>query len=102
VGHVRTDDMLACLDERRDRSDRRHPGGESPCPRAAFEHRQVLFEGAPRWILRARVLVTSILAESLLNVGRGLIDRNGNRAGLRIRSVARVDAIGSKAHGYLD
>ena len=50
------------------------------------------FERRPRRVLRPRVLVALVLAERLLDVGRGLVDRRDDRAGRRIGLLAGVNA----------
>ena len=74
-----------------------HPGGEGARPGAALEHGEVLLERGAGRILRARVLVALVLAERLLDVGRGLVDRDGDGARRGIRLVARVDAVGRES-----
>src|SRR5262249_40855634 len=66
---------------------------------AALEHGHVFLESHTRWVLRAGVLEAFMLAERLLNISGCLINRNGHRAGCRIRLLSRVNSIGTKTHG---
>ena len=95
---VGDDDAPAGLDERQHRLGRRHAGGEAVGVLAPLERREVLLERAPREVVRARVLVALVLPDPLLDVGRGLVDRDahGSRGGVRL--LAGVDAVGREAH----
>ena len=85
--------MIALLQQQlRDRRRRGHAGCKRVAGNAAFQHRHVLLERHARRILRARVFEAFVFAEAFLNVGGGLIDRNGDGAGGGIRFLAGMDA----------
>ena len=65
--------------------DRRHPRSKSKTELRAFERSDVLFHALTSWVLRARIFVAFVLAETFLRVRGSLIDRNGDRAGGRVR-----------------
>ena len=58
----------------------------------AFDRREVGLERQARRVLRARVLEALVLAERVLHVGRGLIDRRDDRAGRGVGLLAGVQA----------
>ena len=70
--------------------------GHSP-----LELREVLFERFPGRVLHPRVLVSLVLAEAQLHIGRRLVDRNRHRSGPRVRRLPGMDGAGreSKASG---
>ena len=59
---------------------------------------EVRLQRRARRVLRARVLVALVPPELGLHVGRGLVDRDRDGAGVRLRLLAGVDAIGGKTH----
>ena len=84
--------MVAALQHRRDGADGGHAGRERERRLPAFDRREIALERRARRILRARVLEALVLAELLLDVGRGLIDRRDDGAGRRIGLLAGVEA----------
>ena len=66
---------------------------------AALDRREVGLERHARRVLRAAVLEPLVLAESLLHVGRGLIDRRDDGAGRRIGLLAGMNADSAEARG---
>ena len=96
VGVLRDDDVVAGLEHRADRGDRRHAGREGEPGLAALDRRDVLLEREARRILRARVLVALVHAQLVLDVGGCLIDGRDDRAGRRIRLLAGVEADGAE------
>ena len=66
---------------------------------AAFDGRDVLFEGEPRRVLRTGVFVALVLADLFLHVGGRLIDRRDDGAGRRVGLLPGVDADGREAGG---
>ena len=75
----------------------REAGGEAEAVLAAFERSEVALEREARRVMRARVLVALILAERLLGVCRGLVDRHHHRAGGGIGILPGVDRAGSES-----
>ncbi len=63
----------------------------------ALERRDVLLEREAGRILHPRVLEPLVLAELVVEVGRGGVDRHGDRAGRRIRMLPGMDGTGRKA-----
>ncbi len=98
VGHVRADDVVALLDERGDRRDRRHARREGPRAGAPFEDGHVLFEARARRILGAAVLEALVLTEPLLDVRGCLVDGEGDGARGGLGRITGVDAVGREAH----
>ena len=90
-------DVIARLQHAEDGVGGGHAGGEAVAVLAALERGQVRFQRGARRVLRPRVLVALVPSELRLHVGRGLVDRDGDGAGLRLRLLAGVDAIGGKA-----
>ena len=91
--------MVALLEEKVcDGGRRRHPGREGIAGDAALEHRHILFQRHTRRVLRARVLEALVLADALLDIGRGLIDRDRHRTRCRIRFLTRVNSVCFKTH----
>jgi hypothetical protein len=78
VGH---DDMIAGLEQRHDRTSRRHAGREAEPRLAALKCRDVRLECRARRILRPGVFVPLVLAYRLLHVRGCLIDRGDDGAG---------------------
>src|SRR6516165_2519018 len=66
-----------------------HPGRERERLRAVLQGGEAFFEGIPRRVRGARVLVAAAgAAHAVLLVGRRLIDRRGHGAGVWIRFLA--------------
>ena len=97
VDVLRDDDVVAGLEHRGDRADRRHARGKREPRLAALDRRDVALEREARRILRARVLVALVHAELVLHVGRCLIDRRDDGAGRRIRLLSGVQADGAES-----
>ena len=96
VGVPRDDHMVAGLEHRADRADRRHAGRKRERRLAAFDPRDVALEREARRILRARVLEAFVDAELVLHVGGGLVNRRDDGAGGWIRLLAGVQADGAE------
>ena len=92
-------DVVARLQQRRDRADRRHARGEREPGLAVLDGGDVPFERKPRRVLGPRVLVALVPAELVLDVGRGLEQRRDDGAGRRIGLLARVNADGREVGG---
>src|SRR6185436_61731 len=78
--------------------DRGHPAGEGEAVLRVLERREVLLERPARRVVRAGVAEALVDAGLLLAEGRGLVDREGDRArdgvvGLAGMDGARVEAI---------
>jgi hypothetical protein len=86
------------MSERRRRS---HSRSERVTRNTALQDRDVFLQCHSRWILRARILETFMLADAFLHVCGGLIDRNRYSACCRVRFLSGVDCISSKAHSPL-
>src|SRR5206468_3182178 len=61
------------------------------------ERGQVPLQGEARGVVRAGVLVALVMAERLLRIGRGLIDRHDDRAGGGVGLLPGVDGAGAEA-----
>src|SRR5262245_24810592 len=76
-------------------------GGETRCEaeamRSAFQRCQTAFERSSRQIMTARVLEATILAQRLLRIRGGLVDRHRDRPGGEIRLLAGMDRTGAEA-----
>ncbi len=98
VDVVDSDDALARVDEVHDRRRRAEPEENAiPCSAPSSEARQRL-ERVARRVRDARVVVALVLADRLLHVGRGLVDRRDDRAGRRVGLLAGVDGSGLEVH----
>ena len=81
VGVVADDEMVAGFEPRQDGVDGGHARGEGKRGRAALDRCEVGFERHAGGVLGAAVFESLVLAESLLHVGGGLIDRRDDGAG---------------------
>ena len=102
VGVVADDEVIAGFEPGQDRVDRGHARGEGERGRAALDGGEVGLERHARGILRAAVFEALVLAESLLHVGGGLIDRRDDGAGGRIGCLAGVNADRAEACGVVE
>ena len=79
---------------------RRHARGEREAVRGALERGEALPRAPSRvGFCVARVVVALVLAERLLGVGGGLVDRHADRAGRRVRLLPGVDGAGLEVQG---
>ncbi len=78
------DDALAWVDEVHERGRRTDAGAERNPVRRVLEARERDLERAARGVRDARVVVALVLADRLLHVGGGLVDRRDDRAGRRV------------------
>ena len=93
VGVVADEHVIAGLEPRQQRVDRRHARGERERRRACLDRGDVALERHARRILRAAVFEAGVrLPEAVLHVGRGLINRRDDGAGGGIRFLAGVNA----------
>ena len=100
VDVVADDDLLARSGELGDGRGRRRPRGEGDPVRTALERRDRPLEALARRVLRAGVLVPAArLADAVLGVGRGLVDRRRDGPGQLIGFGAGVD--GTRREGEL-
>jgi len=83
-----------------DRRRRAEPGGEGDAVLGALERRQAGLERTAGRIRGARVVVALVLADRVLEVGRGLVDRHCQRAGRGIGLLPSVDRAGLEIHGW--
>ena len=102
VGVVADDEMIADSSRVKHRVDRGHARGKGERGRAALDGREIGFERHPRRILRASVFETLVLAEPLLDVGGGLINRRDDGAGGRIGFLTGVNANGAESCGVVE
>src|SRR6185503_13070884 len=91
VDVVAEDDVVAGLQEMRDRVGPGHARREREAPLPIFELGQARLERGARGIARARVVVALVLSDRLLHEGRGLEDRDLHAAGHSFGLLARVD-----------
>src|SRR4029077_16675213 len=90
------DDVVAGFYQPHRCIDRRHAGSEGISERCTFQGRQVAFQRQTRRVTRASVFKALVAAQALLSVGRSLINRNGNRAGRRVRFLTGMNCSSSK------
>ena len=83
--------VVARLQHAHDGIDRRHAAGKDARRHSAFERCQILFQPRARGIRHARIFISFVLADSLLNVGRSRIDGNGDRARSKDRAPAHSE-----------
>ncbi len=88
------DGVIAGLEHRHQRLDGRHAGSEGVTGVSPFQRRHLLFESAAGGVLNAGVFELRRLAELMLDVGGGLVDGNGHRAGTGVRLLAGMDGAG--------
>ena len=93
---VAADDVVAGLQHADDGVDRSHAAGEDSGGDSAFERGEIFLKPGARGIRHARVLVSFVLADALLDVSGGRIDRNRDRAGEWIGFLSGVDGAGGK------
>src|ERR1043166_9353798 len=82
--------MIACFYKLQRGIDRRHSRGKRKPESCILERRDVLLKRRTGRVLSPCILVTLMLAEAVLGISRGLIDRNADRPGRRVRLVAGV------------
>ena len=70
--------MIAGAQEAENRVNGRHAGGEDVRRRRALEFREAAFQGLSIGVIRSGVVISLVLAERILKVGRSLIDRRNN------------------------
>ena len=93
VGVVADQHVIAGLEPRQQRVDRRHARRKRKRRGARFDRRDVALERHARRVLRAAVFEAGMrLAEAVLHVGRGLIDRRDDRARRGIGLLSGVNA----------
>src|SRR5579884_826691 len=68
-----------------------HAGGEGEAEVALLQGGDDLFHHAPRRVAGAGILVSSVLSNSFLGIGRGLVDGRNNGARPRLRLLRDVD-----------
>ena len=102
VGVVGDDDVVAGLEARGDGADGGHARGKREAGAARLQRGDVGLERGARRVLRARVFVALVLAERVLDVGRGLVDRRDDGAGRRVGLLAGVDAERGEARGGVE
>src|SRR6202007_2754581 len=78
-----------------------HPRREHIGAVAAFKFGDSTLEGFAVGVIRARVVVTFVLAQLFVDVGDAWVDGRDNRAGGGIRLLTHVNRIGGKAHDVL-
>ena len=78
---VATDHVIAGLQHGHDRVNRSHAARKNASSDSAFKRSQILFQAGARGIGHAGILISLVLADSLLHISRGRIDRHRDRAG---------------------
>src|SRR5262249_16355665 len=91
-------DALAGADQVHQRRRRSHPRREGEPVLGALERGEAELERLARRVGGARVVVALVLANRLLDVGGGLVDRDDHRAGGRIRLLPLVDGARLEVH----
>ena len=90
-------DLVAGPQGREHGRGRRQARGEGQRPLAPFQCRQARFQGGPRRIAAAGVLVALVLARGFLRERRRGVDRHDGRAGGRVGVLAGVDRAGRES-----
>ena len=100
--------MVAGFVHGADSVDRRHAAGEDPRGDAAFECGEIFFQAIARGIRDARIFVSFVFADFLLNIGGRRINWRRNGAGFRIRLLTSVNGASGKTvellfgHGFVE
>jgi hypothetical protein len=90
------DDVIACPEQQHDRGDAAHAGAEREAVAAALEGGYVALQRLARGVLAPRVLVSLVLAQSILHICGRLVDRRHDGAGEGLGALARMDGAGRK------
>ena len=96
VGVVAHHHVVAGLEPGEDSVDGGHARGEGEAGHAGFDGREVALERHSRRILRAAVLVALVLAQALLDVGGGLVNRRDDGARGWVGLLAGMNADGAE------
>ena len=94
---VHRDHVAARIEQVQHRRCRGQAGGEGEAGAAAFQVRHAALVGHAGRVLRARVLVTLVLAGALLHVGGGGVDRRHDGAGAGIGMLAGVNGASTQS-----
>src|SRR5437588_421511 len=92
------DDALARVDEVHERGHGAEAGRERDPVLGRLERREAALERRARGVVDARVVVALVLADGVLHVRRGLVDRRDDRAGGGVRLLALVDRARLEIH----
>ena len=98
VDRLRNDGVIARTQEAKHGVDRGHSRGENVGRLPAFQTRHAALQRLAVRVVGARVVVALVLAQRLVHVGRGLIDRRDDGAGGRVRLLPDVNRIRGKSH----
>src|SRR6185369_3098485 len=101
VSVVGDDDVFACFDQSQGCVDCGHAGSECESETCSFKRSDVSFYCGTCRVLSACVLVAFVLSECVLRVRRGLIDRDGNRAGALVRFRSGVYCSCGESHNIV-
>ncbi len=63
-----------------------------------FQSRKTFFQGTSGRVVRTRIFVALMSARGALHIGRGLVNRRHDRAGMRVWLYAGMDGLGSEFH----
>src|SRR6185312_7004118 len=96
-----TNDVVARTEQLHDRIEAAHAAREREPVAPIFQSSDVSFEGFPRRVLSARVLITLVLPEPLLHIGRGQVDGCHDRPGQRLRTLTSVNGSRTKPDGQV-
>ena len=96
------DDVRAGVQQLQRRRGRRHAAGEAEAVGPALQIGQTGLERLARRVLAAGVFIALVHARAFLGVGRGGVDRGHDRAGGRVRPLARMNGAGRKALTVLE
>src|SRR5437016_12273724 len=80
---------------------RGHATSEHVGGRSTFQRSQVLLQARARGVGDTRVFVAFVLSDVLLDVSGGSKNRNGDRAGRRIRFLADMNGLCGKSWFFL-
>lgn len=88
------DDVIARAEQFHDGIETSHSARKGKSVTAAFQRRDVSFQGFPRGVFPASVLVSLVVAESVLDVCGGQVNRRHDGAREGLRSLSGVNGAG--------
>ena len=92
VGHLGKNGVLACLQHgEKQRAFCGHAAAEADCRGGSFQRADGAFQRIYRWVRDARVAESLIYSNGIVNECAGLVEREKQRAGMRVQRAATVN-----------